>query len=326
MDNDKLKSRALALHRQAPLIDLHADTFSSGKETWKFLDGWPERHMDLPRMLETGIWGEAFSLFVHPKWGDGDEKAWLEYASKELDNIHIAIEHSDKFALATNADELLVNRSNGAVSAIIEMEGLHPLCGEIDRIDEFFARGVRIFTLTWNNSNNWATSCMFESEGGIKRAGREAIDRINSLGGIVDFSHSNEQTFYDTIDLLHRPPICTHSCCRAIKYSSRNLTDEQIRAIIHRGGIIGINFFPGFLSSKKYSQTGAEDIVDHIEHILNLGGEGNIGLGSDFDGVKYLPQMDDCTGIVDVTMELLRRNFDRDLILGILGRNFLRIF
>ncbi len=325
-NNDSLRAKVLELHAEAPLIDLHADSFSCDKDTSKFIHGWAGKHMDLPRMLASGIWGEAFSLFVHPRWADGDEKGWLELAEMELENIHRAIEESDKLALATNSAEVLANAKRGQVSAIIEIEGLHPLSGEIDRIDWFFERGARIFTLTWNNSNSWAASCMAEENSGLTSAGREAIARINSLGGLVDFSHSGEKTFWDAMEILEKPPICTHSCCKAIKNSPRNLSDDQIRAMIDHDGVIGINFFPGFLSSKKYSATDARDVADHIQYIIGLGGEKNIGLGSDFDGVQCLPGMTDCTGIVSITEELLRRGIADDVILGILGRNFLRIF
>lgn len=325
-EQESLRAKVLELHRRAPLIDLHADTFSSDKDTSEFISSWPCKHLDLPRMLETGIWGEAFSIFVHPKWGNADEKAWLELAEKELSNILEAVSESDKLALATNSAEVMTNAEKGVVSAIIEVEGLHSFGGDLDKITDFFSRGVRIFTLTWNNSNPWATSCMAESGEGLTSIGREAINIINSLGGLVDFSHSGEKTFWDTIDILAKPPICTHSCCKALKDSPRNLTDDQIRAIIERGGVIGINFFPGFLSPKKYGQTTSADIADHIQHIVDLGGEKNIGLGSDFDGVQCLPGMCDCTGIVGVSEELLRRNFPEDIILGILGRNFLSIF
>ncbi len=326
MSEESLREKALELHKRAPLIDLHADTLSSDKDTSQFISGWSCKHLDLPRMLETGIWGEAFSIFVHPKWANGDEKAWLELAEKELGNILSAVSESDKLALATKSAEVVANAGKGFVSAIIEVEGLHSFGGELDKIDDFFSRGVRIFTLTWNNSNPWATSCMAESGEGLTSAGREAIARINSLGGIVDFSHSGEKTFWDTIKILEKPPICTHSCCKSLKDSPRNLTDDQISALIDLGGVIGINFFPGFLSAKKYGQTTSADIVDHIQHIIDLGGEKNIGLGSDFDGVQCLPGMSDCTGITLVTEQLLHRGFPEETILGILGRNFLRIF
>jgi len=324
---DELLEKALELHSKAPLIDLHADTLSTREDTSDFLSGWPKKHMDLPRMLEIGIWGEAFSLFVYPHTKGDAEPLWLETAEHELSNIHNAIDNSDgKFALATNADELLANRRNGAVSAIIEIEGLHSLGGDIGLMERFYKRGVRIFTLTWNNSNAWATSCMDAADTGLTASGRDAISEINRLGGLVDFSHSGEKTFWETIDMLERPPICTHSCCRALKDSSRNLTDNQIRAIVEHGGVIGVNFFPGFLSRKKYSAVTAADLVDHIEHIVDLGGAANVGLGSDFDGVSNLPGMTDCLGIVEVTIEMLRRGHDEDLITGVLGRNFLRIF
>ncbi|HHS50602.1 MAG TPA: membrane dipeptidase [candidate division Zixibacteria bacterium] len=322
--------RILDLHSKAPLIDLHADTFSSARRTTNFLDGWPKKHLDLPRMFDCGLWAEAFSLFVYPRWGGGQSSRWLEVANRELANIELAVEASDgRFAIARNSAEILQNKENGSVSAIIEIEGLHSLGGDLELIDSFFERGVRIFTLTWNNSNEWATSCMDSKAQtvGLTADGRTAVERIDKLGGLIDFSHSGERTFWDAMEIITRPPICTHSCCSSLKDSPRNLTDEQISAIIDKAGIIGINFYPGFLSSKETEHVTAADIVNHIEHILSFDGEENVGLGSDFDGIRYLPaDMSDCTGLSNVTREMINRGFPENRILKILGSNFLRVF
>ena len=314
------------LHREAPLLDLHADSFSIRDTARSFVEERPYRHLDLPRMLEAGILGEAFSIFVHPRWVP--EAEWYSRAVEILEKIHAAIELSPKLRPATSSDDIRANAKDGAVSAIIEMEGLHPMAGRIERIEEFFSRGVRIFTLTWNNSNPWATSCDDDMamEKGLTVAGREAVAEINRLGGLVDFSHSGEATFWETLEILEKPPLCTHSCCRALKDSSRNLTDDQIRAIAKAGGVIGINFFPGFLSSKKYSRVTPADVADHIEHIFELGGESCAALGSDFDGIQCLPGMEDCRGVGKITAELSGRGFSEGDILNVLGRNFLRIF
>ena len=329
LNENELFARARRLHDKAPLIDLHADTFSMTKAASRFVEGSSKVHLDLPRMIEIGIWAEAFSLFVYPKWGKSPDK-WFEIAVKELDAIHAAIENSGgKLALATDSAAIRENRSRGAVSAIIEIEGLHPLAGDLSKIEWFFERGVRIFTLTWNNSNPWATSCMDKNshENGLSDSGREAIAEINRLGGFVDFSHSGERTFWETLDILDTPPICTHSCCMELKHSPRNLTDEQIKAIIDKGGIVGINFYPGFISNKEIPDVGVADLVNHIDHIVALGGEDILALGSDFDGVSNLPsEITDCTGIIEITVELLRRDYSDDLILKILGGNFLRGF
>ncbi|RKZ30993.1 membrane dipeptidase, partial [bacterium] len=182
---------------------------------------------------------------------------------------------------------------------------------------------------TWNNSNKWATSCMDKTaqDKGLTPEGVEALAEINRLGGIIDLSHSGEKTFWDIMEQSEAAPICTHSCCRAIKDSPRNLTDEQIKSLIERGGVIGINFYTGFLSTKSHGEVVVADLVNHIEHIFELGGEKNAALGSDFDGVSHLPrEMTDCTGIVAITEEMLRRGFEREVVIGVLGRNFLRIF
>ncbi len=322
--------RILSLHTKAPLVDLHADTFSMSKDSPRFVEGSFETKLDLPRMFEVGLWAEAFSLFVYPKWGDEIPEKWREIAHKQLIGIESAIASSGgKLRLARNSTELLENRNNGAVSAIIEVEGLHSLCGNLEDINMLFNRGVRIFTLTWNNSNDWATSCMDPSANskGLTALGEEAVRKIDALGGLIDFSHSGEKTFWETMSIIRKPPICTHSCCMSLQTSPRNLTDEQICAIIDKQGIIGVNFYPGFLSPKDKSEVTSADIVDHIEHIVSLGGEENVGLGSDFDGVSYLPtDISDCHGLVNITREMIIRGFDEETLLRVLGGNFLRVF
>ncbi|MCK5833329.1 dipeptidase [bacterium] len=328
--SNPIESDIKLLHDKAPLIDLHADTFSSLESTSDFTSAWLKKHIDLQRMLKTGLWAEAFSLFVYPKWGREKPKRWHKIAIRELENIENAVQNSQgQFAIAHNSAEIIANKAKGVVSAVIEIEGLHSLLGELNEINNFFNRGVRIFTLTWNNSNDWATSCMAPTAKteGLTEDGIEAVRKIDSLGGFIDFSHSGEQTFWQTMDIIERPPICTHSCCMALQTSPRNLTDEQISAIIDKNGIIGVNFYPAFLSPKDKSEVTSVDIVDHIEHIISLGGEGNVGLGSDFDGISHLPtDIDDCTGLANITRELIRRGFSEEKILKILGGNFLRVF
>jgi len=327
-DDTELITQARTLHDKAPLADLHADTFSAIKKAKHFVEGKSKLHLDLPRMRGAGIWAEAFSIFVHPDWSDSDK--WLSIAEKQLARIEEAVEiSSGSFAIAKSTDEVMCNHKNDVTSGIIEIEGLHPLGGDISKIEWFYNRGVRIFTLTWNNTNEWATSCMDNDAetSGLTAEGIEVLGEINRLDAIVDLAHSGERTFWDVIGRSDTPPICSHSCCRVLKESSRNLTDDQIRAIVERGGVIGINFYPGFLSSKSHSLVTTADLVNHIEHIIGLGGKANVALGSDFDGVRRLPKgMEDCTRIIEVTKEMLRRGFEEDVILGVLGRNFMRLF
>ena len=308
--DSEIIEHSLSLHKTFPVIDLHADTFSVIESHREFLDGDLRRHLDLPRMEKSGIDAEIFSIFVYP---NGEEPSrWLIRAREILSRITDAQEQSEgRFGIATSVGDISRNIVEGVISGVIEIEGLHPLGGNIGLLGEFYRCGVRVFTLTWNNSNAWAVSCMddFSEIHGLTDEGFCAVSEINRLGGVIDLSHSGVKTFWDVIDKSKTAPVCSHSCCKEIKDSSRNLDDDQVIAMIDRGGIIGVNFFPGFLSSKKYSKTTPADIVDHIEYIFDMGGEDNVGLGSDFDGVQCLPGMRDCSDIYLVTCEMLKRGY-----------------
>ena len=320
-----MRNTVVELHTSSPLIDLHADTFSSVDVPENFLKSNSSKHIDLPRMLDIKFKGELFSLFVHPSWGDGPK--WRELALAQLNIMEntSTLSHGI-FHIVTELDEVEEHaQKTNSVFSLVEIEGLHPLEGKIDSLIEFFARGVRVFTLTWNNSNDWATSCMDSDAAfkGITEEGLQAVKTINELGGIIDLSHSGERTFWDAMEKSDTPPICTHSCCKSLKDSSRNLTDVQIKAMIERQGIIGINFYPGFLGAEK-GKVKISDIVRHIEHIIELGGEKVLALGSDFDGVQHLPSgMTNCGDLPFLTVELLERGFSHEMIRGILGSNFM---
>lgn len=323
--DNQIKEYIAELHRNAPLIDLHADTLSSIQSPEKFLKRNGKMHLDLPRMIESNICCAVFSLFVYPDKLQPEK--WSFRLFEKLETIERTVELSDgAMRIALSAKDILENRNKGIVSAMIEIEGLHSIDSDLANIEKIYKRGVRIFTLTWNNTNRYATSCMDDraSSVGLTAEGLEALSEIEKLGGIIDLSHSGEKTFWEIIEKAKNPPICSHSCCRALKESTRNLNDDQIVAMIERGGIIAINFYPGFLSTKSHSQITVEDIILHIEHIANMGGINNIGLGSDFDGVRCLPKgLEDCTGIKNLTAGLISRGFDDYSILKILGANFI---
>ncbi len=164
--------------------------------------------------------------------------------------------------------------------AVLAVEGCEAFGGSIERAKEYIHAGAKIFSLTWNHENELAFP--HGSAGGIKTFGKEVIRLLNENRCAVDVSHLNEDGFWQVIDLA-RSVCASHSCCRAICGHSRNLSNDQIRAIIARRGYIGVNFYPPFLS--EGGRADIMDIVRHIFHIMELGGENTAGFGSDFDGI-----------------------------------------
>lgn len=169
-----------------------------------------------------------------------------------------------------------IRRKPENLTPIFAVEGGAVIERDINRISKLFEDGVKIITLTWNGENAIAGGC--KSGAGLTRFGKSVIKRMNELGLVCDFSHLNDKSFYKAIDLAERV-ITTHSNCRAIYDHKRNLTDEQIRLIAEKGGIIGLCFFPGFLGGDTF-----EKIYQNIYHLLSMGLENHIAIGSDFDG------------------------------------------
>lgn len=208
--------------------------------------------------------------------------------------------------------------------AILALEGADAFCGNLAAVRHFYGMGVRLVTITWNNNNAAGESIMSASGGGLTDFGRQLVRECEQLGIAVDLSHLSDKGFDDVCEIAEKPFICSHSDSRAVNGAfARNITDGQFKEIIRRGGAAGINFCTDFLGGDK--GTGA--VLSHIEHFLSLGGEKNIGLGSDFDGIPCLPH--GCRGVeyaADIAEELLKRNYKEEIVYDILYGNFLRIF
>ncbi len=172
---------------------------------------------------------------------------------------------------------------NNSPTAYLLMEGCDPI-REIDDIEFFYGRGVRVISLTWIGANRWAAGN--NAEGGLTGDGKRLLQRADELGMILDVSHLSERAFFDAIDTYPGAIIASHSNCRELLppplQSPRNLTDEQIRRLFHRRATIGINLYSKFLASGRAT---LDDVARHIEHMADIGGSMNfIGLGSDMDG------------------------------------------
>lgn len=208
--------------------------------------------------------------------------------------------------------------------AILALEGADALCGSTAAVRRFFDCGVRLITLTWNNNNAAAESIMSPNGGGLTDFGIRLVRECERLGIAVDLSHLSDRGFSDVCAVAEKPFICSHSDSRAVNGDfARNITDGQFAEIIRRGGAVGINFCVDFLGGDG----GVCAVLSHIEHFLSLGGEKNIGIGSDYDGIPCLPN--GCRGLdyaETIAGEMLKRNYPEKLVRNILYGNFLRVF
>jgi len=241
--------RAHGIHRRAIVVDLHADT------PQRLLDervDWgqrlPDGHLDIPRMKEGGLAAEFFAIWVQPRY----KGHYLARALALTDALHTAIEkHRKEIGLALSVADIRRLHGEGRLAALIGVEGGHAIEDDLGVLNVFHRLGARYMTLTWAFQNNWAdASTEPPRHNGLTDFGKDVVRRMNDLGMMVDISHVSDKTFYDVLEVSRAPVVATHSCCRAIADVPRNMTDQMIRDLAARGGVIHINFHEGFLSQK----------------------------------------------------------------------------
>ena len=210
----------------------------------------------------------------------------------------------------------------GKTKYLLSIEGGEVLEGSCERLAEFAREGVRMVALTWNRENEIGTPALRGDAGGIKPAGWAILREMAHQRIAADVSHLNRQGFYDLIERHSQPPMASHSCVRSLCDHPRNLDDAQIRALIARGGWIGVNFCPAFLA--ELGAVSVETLCDHIDAICQMGGAAHVGLGSDYDGIDSTPLgLETPEGIPRIFDALRRRGYLQAAIEGIAGQNFL---
>ena len=213
----------------------------------------------------------------------------------------------------------------GKQKVMLSIEGGEILEGSVERVREFAGYGVRMAALTWNRENEIGYPAKSGEKRGIKPAGWTLLREMARLGIAADVSHLNEAGFWDLVDRHSQPPMASHSCCRSLCGHWRNLSDDQIRALVARGGWIGVNFYPFFLSDDGNADV--RTLCDHIDHICQLGGGAHVGLGSDFDGIECAPRgLTTPAQLPAVFQELRRRGYSEEAVGAVAGKNFLAYY
>ncbi|MGC4036994.1 MAG: dipeptidase [Chitinophagaceae bacterium] len=250
------------IHEQAIVVDTHNDILMKAVDRRisfdKNLTG--KTHSDLARWKKGGLDVEIFSVYC-----DGDAKNPFAYANKEMDSLDaVAARNPDKIVKAYSTNDILKIVKQHKIAAMFGVEGGHMIEDDLGKLDSLYKRGARYLTLTHNIAPSWATSAAEEtaspnpSKGGaldsvkpkgLNEFGRRVVKRMNELGMLIDVSHNGEQTFWDVIQLTTKPIIASHSSVYNLTPHRRNLKDDQIKAIAKNGGVIQINFNPGFIDS-----------------------------------------------------------------------------
>src|SRR5579859_5234295 len=247
---DDIEARARTLHFASIVVDTHDDT------TQRFLDGdfdlLPRNRsgsIDIPRMKEGGVGAIFFSIWIPSKITGPDA---VKHALDQIDAVREqARKHPKEIALATTAAEVREARKNVKIAALMGVEGGHMIASDLSVLRSFAALGVRYMTLTHSGNDEWADSSTDKAaHNGLTEFGKDVVREMNRLGMMVDISHVSDKTFYDALAVSKAPLIASHSSCRAICDVPRNMTDQMIKDLAGKGGVIQINYHVGFLSQE----------------------------------------------------------------------------
>ncbi len=257
-------------------FDLHCDTVTECMNQGESLRE-NSLHLSLNRASVFEKWCQVFAIFV-PDSLNEDEAA--EYFDKGCDFLLKEIsENEDKIALCKTSEDLRTVSQNGRCAALLAMENSKAVTS-VSGLSKLYELGLRVITLTWNGAN--AAGGGVRSGGGLTAWGIELVRAAESFGIVVDASHLSDAAFWDLTRVSTAPFIASHSNAREVLYNRRSLTDEQIKHIVKIGGLIGLNFYSEFLGGKG----GMAELLRHARHMLNLGAEDVLCIGSDFDGAQ----------------------------------------
>lgn len=210
-------------------------------------------------------------------------------------------------------------------SAFFTVENGKALNGKIENVKRFAELGVRIMTLTWNDKNEIGSGALSNDKCGLTDFGKLAVAEMEKYGIVVDVSHASDELFYDVVNHTNKPFIATHSNSRTITQNPRNLTDEQIKIIIQRGGIIGLNLHNAFLNNNP-DKACMEDVLRHCEHILSLGCENFLCFGTDFDGCDLPNDIVGSDSIGGIYELFLKNNYNESILKKIFYENAYKFF
>lgn len=305
------------------LIDLHCDTIlSCMKDEERFGIEENEFSVDLNKLKKADSLAQFFALYVNLKEFEDPFMRCMKMADKFFLELE---KNKEQIKIAKNYKDMIENKEQGKLSAFLTIEEGGVLKGEIDNLRSFYQLGVRLITLTWNYPNEIGfPNCeMHYRQKGLTTFGKEVVKEMNSLGMIIDVSHLSDKGFYDVARLSSKPFVASHSNARSITSHCRNLSDEMIRILADKGGVMGINFEKLFLGTEPLSRV--EEMVTHINHIKNIGGTDVIAIGTDFDGISDGLEIENIGQINKLILGLQRNHFSEVEIEKILYKNASRV-
>lgn len=317
-------------------IDLHCDTLMKLVLSDENIDlaSNDKTSVDFKRLKEGNAMAQFFAIFLPDEETYGYYKKEPvpddEYILKAVNILKESVgRNSDIIEMAFNADDIERNQKNNKMSAILTIEDGRSIDGKLEKIKKYYDMGIRLITLTWNYENSLGFPNSNDPEmmnKGLKPFGREAVEYMNELGILVDVSHLSDGGFYDVANISKKPFIASHSNARGISPHRRNLTDDMIRIIGEKGGVIGLNFCASFLNENVQGPNSTiEMMIKHLNYIRNVGGEDVLALGTDLDGIEGNLEIDSCNKMPLLFDVLEKAGWSSKLIEKFAYENSLRV-
>lgn len=348
------------VHQNLLIIDTHNDVTSHTVKGYDIGSTGSKFHTDIARLKQGNVGAVFFAVYVASSYAKQNRAANRTLEMIDTVRRDIVERHPEAFRLVTRAAEVGAARRDGKIAALMGIEGGHAIEDNLRLLRTFYDLGIRYMTLTHANNNNWADSSgEAPRHNGLTDFGRKVVAEMNRIGMMVDVSHVSDATFRDVLAVSKAPVFASHSSCRAISNIPRNMTDDMIRAMAAKGGVIQINFGCEFLNQKsadtstfsnpEFKRRAAElkrsqhtqelkelraklvpadlaDIVAHIDHVKRIAGMDHVGIGSDFDGVECLPRgMEDVSKFPALTRALMAKGYTEADLAKIYGGNLIRV-
>jgi membrane dipeptidase len=327
---------AVDLYLSSDVIDLHVDSF-----IWTRVFGYDlkKRHdrgllgarfysqVDFPRILEAGVTGATWVITTNPVRASAERETTFASNLARLKSIFLGV--SEEFEIVRTAAEYRSARARGKHAAFIGVQGGNALDHDDRSVASLADQTIlRVTLVHLSTSSLGSTSApKLGKDHGLTERGREFVTKLNAMRVFVDLAHISKKGFWDVVETADKtqPLIVTHTGVSGVHEHWRNLDDDQVRAIARSGGTIGVMYQSSFLGESYWGGTAAK-VVDHLEHIVNVGGEDCASLGSDWDGAILPPRdMPTCLELPKLVAIMLDRKWSEERIQKVLGLNFLRV-
>ena len=360
------RAEALRILKTVPLVDGHNDIPDAirergGVDSVDFSATQLGLMTDIPKLRAGGVGAQFWAAYVPTTTMHGGEHPAV-YALEQIDLVRrLCAKYPRDLAMAYTADDVERNFKARRISCLIGVEGGHAIESSLGALRMFYALGARYMTLTHWETTNWADAATDSAKhDGLTPFGEQVVREMNRLGMLVDLSHVSDATMMDALRVSRAPVMFSHSSARAIANHVRNVPDSILKLVPGNGGIVMVNFNPGFVSeavrvyedsmqaranamraagadsaavadstkawAKRAPHATLQQVADHIEHVRDVAGVDHVGLGSDFDGISSVPDgLENTSKFPDLVAELLRRGWKEGDVRKVVGLNALRV-